>query len=174
MEQVSLEKLSKDTLIKLLKVYSRNWQTLDGLWFGNVEARYGLQAAVTLDIQNWKKQAAVEAERIKDALGLSGGGLAQVLTVLSLMSWQLTSPLFVCEKESPTQIVFYYPHCAVQEGRAKRNKPVFPCKEMKLTLLSSIARVVEPRAIVRCLFCPPDAPQPKQWCKWELTLDSAI
>jgi hypothetical protein len=28
-----LEKLPKETLIDLVKMYSRNWMTLDGLWF---------------------------------------------------------------------------------------------------------------------------------------------
>jgi hypothetical protein len=41
---------------------------------------------------------------------------------------------------------------------------------MKLNLLSNIARVVEPRAKVRCLNCPPDPPQQGYWCKWELSL----
>jgi len=170
MEGVSLEGLPKDTLIKLVKMYSRNWQTLDGLWFGNVEASYGLEAAMRLDLQNWEKQAVIEAVRIKEALEISGGGLSAVLTVLSFMSWQLTSPLFVCEKESPEQVIFYYPHCAVQEGRTKRDKPLFPCKNMKLTLLSSIAKVVEPKASVRCLSCPPDSPHHEYWCRWELSL----
>jgi hypothetical protein len=103
-------------------------------------------------------------------LKLDNGGLSAILTVLSLMSWQLTSPLFEIEYESPERIVFYYSRCTVQEGRAKLNKPQFPCKPMKLLLLSSIARVVEPKAEVKCLFCPPDPPHPNSWCKWELTL----
>ncbi len=90
MKKIDLEKLPRKTLVKLLKVYSRNWQTLDGLWFGNVEATYGLEAAVRLDLQNWAKQAAIEAARIKEALGLDGG-LSSILTVLSLMSWQGTA-----------------------------------------------------------------------------------
>jgi len=173
MERVRLEELPKDTLIKLLKVYSRNWQTLDGLWFGNVEAACGLEAAVRLDLQNWEKQAIIEATRLKEALEKSGGGLANILTILSLMSWQLTSPLFECEKENPEQIIFSYARCAVQQGRIKKNKPEFPCKEMKLTLLRGIAGVVEPRATVQCLNCPPDAPHTKYWCRWKLSLDSS-
>ncbi len=45
MEQVKLEELPKETLIELARMYARNWQTLDGLWFRNVEAQYGLEAA---------------------------------------------------------------------------------------------------------------------------------
>ena len=170
MERVNLEKLPKKTLIELAKMYSRNWQSLDGNWFGLVEAEFGLETAVRLDLKSWEKQAVLEAQRIKKVLKLDKGGLSSVLTVLSFMSWQLASPLFEIEEESPRGVVFYYPRCAVHESRNKQGKPVFPCKTMKLGLLSSIARVVEPRAVVRCLTCPPDPHHEAVWCKWELKL----
>lgn len=170
MKQVELEKLPKETLAELARTYARNWQTLDGLWFQNVEAEYGLEAAAKLDLKNWEKQAMIEAERIKKVLKLNEGGLSAVLTVLSFMSWQLVSPIFECEEESPQKIVFYYPRCPVQEARKRRGKEEFPCKTMKLTLLSNIARVVEPRAAVKCLTCPPDPHPERFWCKWELSL----
>jgi len=170
MKPIDLKKLSKGTLIELCKMYSRNWKTLDALWFGNVEAEYGLEAAVKLDLKNWEKQSVIEAGRIKKVMHLESGALASVMTVLSLMSWQLTSPLFEIESETPDRIVFYYSQCAVQEGRTKLNKPTFPCKTMKLILLSSITRVVEPKAKVKCLACPPDPRRSGYWCRWELTL----
>jgi len=170
MKQVRLEELPKETLIELARMYARNWQTLDGLWFGNVEAQYGLEAAIKLDLKNWERQSVVEAERIKKILNLNEGGLPSVLKVLSLMSWQLASPIFDLAEESPQKIVFYYPRCPVQESRKRQGKQEFPCKTMKLLLLSSIAKVVEPRAAVKCLICPPDPHPDKFWCKWELTL----
>ncbi len=172
MKNVELEKLPKKTLIDLAKMYSRNWQSLDGNWFGLVEAEFGLEAAVRLDLRSWEKQAVLEAQRIKKILKLDKGGLSTVLTLLSFMSWQLASPLFEVEEESPDRIVFYYTRCAVHESRNKNKKPVFPCKAMKLGLLSNIASVVAPRTVVRCINCPPDPHQEGFWCKWELTLDS--
>src|SRR4030042_1987102 len=150
-------------------MYSRNWQSLDGNWFWVVEEEFGLEAAVRLDLRSWEKQAVLEAQRIKKILKLDNGGLSSVLTVLSFMSWQLASPLFEMEEESPDRIIFYYPRCAVHESRNKNNKPVFPCKTMKLRLLSNIASVVEPRPVVRGIHCPPDPPQEGFWCKWELS-----
>ncbi len=73
---MKLEELPKETLIELARMYARNWQTLDGLWFGNVEAQYGLEAAIKLDLENWESQSIVEAERIKRALKLNEGGLS--------------------------------------------------------------------------------------------------
>ncbi|MFC1921080.1 DUF6125 family protein [Chloroflexota bacterium] len=165
-----LESLSKETLIKLIKVYSRNWQTLDGLWFGNVETACGLDTAVKIDLINWEKQAVIEAGRLKKALEIKADSIAAVLTILSFMSWQLTSPLFEYESETPSKAVIYYKQCAVQEGREKTGKPVFPCKNMKQTLLSGIAGVVNPEIMVKCISCPSDKPVADYWCKWELSM----
>lgn len=170
MEWVKLEELPRETLIELAKMYARNWQTLDGQWFRNVETRYGLEAAVELDLKNWERQSVIEAERIKKVLKLDGGGLHSVLKALSLMSWQISSPSFEIEEESPERIVFCYPRCPVQQGRKKQGKQEFPCKPMKLTLLSGVARIIEPRSTISCLVCPPD-PHPEEfWCKWTLTM----
>lgn len=170
MKKVELEKMPKETLIELAQMYSRNWQCLDGNWFGLVEAEYGLEAAVRLDLRSWEKQAILEAQRIKKVLKLDKGGLASVLTVLSFMSWQLASPLFEIEEENPQRVVFYYLRCAIHESRNRQHKPMFPCKTMKLGLLTNIAKVVEPRAAVKCLHCPPDSHRQGSWCKWELAL----
>jgi len=170
MKRVELGKLPKKTLIELAKVYSRNWQSLDGNWFGLVETEFGLETAVRLDLKSWEKQAVLEAQRIVKVLELDKGGLSSVLTVLSFMTWQLASPLFEIEEESPQRVVFYYPRCAIHESRNRQHKPVFPCKTMKLGLLTNIARVVEPKAVVKCLTCPPEPHQEGFWCKWELVL----
>ena len=96
---MKLEKLPKETLVELARMYAQNWQTLDGLWFRNVEAEYGLEATGKLDLKNWERQS---------------------------------------------------------------------------TLLSNIAKVVEPRETVKCLLCPPDPHPDKFWCKWELTMNERI
>ena len=170
MELMKLEELSNETLIELTKMYARNWQTLDSLWFRNVEQEYGLDTAVLLDLKNWERQSVIEAERIKEVLRLDNGGLPSVLTAISFMSWQLVSPPFRCEEESPQRVVFSYPRCPVQEGRMRQGKPEFPCKDMKLTLFSLVSRVIEPRAVVTCLACPPGHHPGEFWCRWEINL----
>ncbi len=169
-----LASLSRETLIKLLEAYSRNWKSLDALWFGAVEAESGLDTAVRLDLDNWRVQAVSEARRLKEALALTETGPAAVLKVLSFMTWQLTSDLFEYEMDTPDRAVIRYRTCAVQEGRTRADKPTFPCKEMKLTLLSSIASVVDPAVKVSCLSGPPDPPGAGYWCRWELTVTAPL
>ena len=67
MDEVNLEELPKETLLELVRMYAYNWQTLDGLWFRNVEAEYGLEAAVKLDLKNWQKRLTPdEIDRVYD------------------------------------------------------------------------------------------------------------
>ncbi len=171
MQRIKFEDLPKEKLAELARMYAHNWQTLDGLWFKHVETEFGLPAAEKIDLRNWEKQSVIEAQRIKKVLGLEQGGLSSVLTVLSFMSWQVVSPSFEFEQESPQKVVFFYPDCPIQEGRKRMGKADFSCKTMKTMLLTNIARVAEPRAKVRCLSCPPDPHPQHYWCKWELTLE---
>jgi hypothetical protein len=83
-----LEQLPKQTLIKLIKMYSWNWHTCDGLWFSGVEDRYGTEKALEIDIRMWDISSKTEARRIKEVLALpEKAGLDAVLRTINLMSW---------------------------------------------------------------------------------------
>ena len=77
----TLEDLSKKELLKVIEMFSLNWLTVDGLWFTLVEDKYGLEAALELDLKMWQRQALTEARRIKKYMGIEGGGINGVLNV---------------------------------------------------------------------------------------------
>ena len=82
-----LEKLSKDTLIELIKMYSQNWMTLDGLWFSGMEEKYGLDTALEFDVRMWQIGSMIEAKRIKNVLNLEKGGLYIIIKTINFMTW---------------------------------------------------------------------------------------
>jgi len=43
-----LTDLSREELIKLLKVFAKNWLSHDGCWFIAAEEKYGLETAMEL------------------------------------------------------------------------------------------------------------------------------
>jgi hypothetical protein len=75
MQRANLEELPKETLVELARMYAQNWQTLDGLWFRNIEAEYGLETATKIDLSNWEKQSTVEAHRIRKVLKINMVGV---------------------------------------------------------------------------------------------------
>jgi hypothetical protein len=164
----ALEALSKKELLDLIDIFSKNWLTVDGLWFGLVEETYGLDAALDLDLKMWKRNAAIEADRVKRYLGIEGGGIQGFLKALHFMSFNPCMP-YEYLPEGPNQGYLVMPICRPQEGRLRAGKGEFPCKPVGFECYAGIASKIDSRVKVECVFCPPDEHPPDLWCKWKLT-----
>ena len=75
----NLENFSRDELIKLIEVFAKNWLAHDGCWFLAVEEKYGMEAAIQLDTESWRRFAVAEAKRIKSAFDIPDGGGLEAL-----------------------------------------------------------------------------------------------
>jgi hypothetical protein len=64
-----LEGFSKDQLIELIGIYSKNWLAHDGVWFQSIEGKLGMDEAVYHDIEAWRRFTVTEARRLKQFLG---------------------------------------------------------------------------------------------------------
>jgi hypothetical protein len=165
-----LARLSKETLIELVKMYSRNWLTCDGLWFSGVEEHYGTDAALEIDIGMWKVQSKVEARRLKEILAIpEGGGIDAVLRAIVLMSW---SPGFGGYEiaRTETKAILTCRHCPPQEARIRRGVGVFACRPTFENGFRNVAHIIDPRVRVECKICPPGPRPPGIWCQWEFRL----
>jgi hypothetical protein len=170
MDWIELESLPKETLIKIIKMYSKNWMTVDGLWFQNVEDKYGLDAAMEIDLKMWERQALIEAKRIKETLNFTGEGPLAVMQAYLLMTPVLAFALPEYEEKSPEKVVINYPSCPIQEARLRQGRGEFPCKPTGAIMLSSCAQVMDPRVKVKCSFAPPDPHPEGMWCRWEISI----
>ena len=65
-----LSSFSKEDLMKLIEVYSKNWLAMDGVWFQSVESKFGMDEAIYHDVEAWKRYTVIEARRIKAFLQL--------------------------------------------------------------------------------------------------------
>lgn len=50
----ALESLSRDQLLELIAIYSKNWLAMDGVWFQSVERKYGMEEAMYHDVEAWR------------------------------------------------------------------------------------------------------------------------
>ncbi len=66
----ALEALSREELIELIGIYSKNWLAMDGFWFQSVERKLGMDEAMFHDVEIWKRFTVTEAKRIKAFLKL--------------------------------------------------------------------------------------------------------
>lgn len=78
-----LDSYTKDELIQLIEIYSKNWLAMDGVWFQSIEQKYGMDEAMYHDKEAWRRFTVIEARRIKAFLKLEENagtdGLAKAL-----------------------------------------------------------------------------------------------
>jgi len=162
----AIDKLPRERLLALLKTFAKNWLAHDGLWFQAVERAHGIEHAIDLDAEAWKRFSPIEARRIKDFLGLSdNGGLEALKTALE---YRLYASLNKQRSELKDGVLLFYMNdCRVQSARKRRGLPDFPCKKVGLVEYSTFAAEIDPRINTECVACPPDEHPDDYYCGWK-------
>jgi hypothetical protein len=150
-----------------LKILSKNSFTLDGHWFLAIEDRYGLNIAVEIDREVWRKYAVSEARRVKKFLGIKEGNLTDLKKALQLISIA-QAPSF--EMENKDKLLVTVKDCKPQSARINSGRNEFPCKQVDLAHLSVFTMEINNKIKIKCIQCPPDGVDKDVWCSWEFTL----
>ncbi len=166
----NIEELSKEDLIKLVKVYAKNWLAHDGCWFLSAEEKYGMETAIELDTLAWEKFAAAEARRIMSEFNIPAGGGLEALE--KAFGYRLYSAINKqsAEVTEDGALVFKMIECRVQKLRRQKNLPDFPCKSVGLVEFTKFAETVDPRIKTECISCPPDKVT-DFFCGWKFSID---
>ncbi len=163
--------LTREELLSALTAFARNWLAHDGCWFLAVEERDGMDAAIELDARAWERFAAVEARRITETFGIQPhGGLEALARALSLRMYALVNEQHVEWSADGGTFRLVMDACRVQQARARKGLPPFPCRPVGEVEFSTFAGTVDPRIVTRCLRCPPE-PNDGGACTWEFTLE---
>jgi len=165
-----LNKLSKEELINYIEDISKNWLAIDGTWFQAVEKEFGLDKAMELDVEQWKRFTVIEAKRIKNRFKiLDNGGIPALIQALK---YRLYANINIQEiiEVSENRCVFRMKNCRVQYARKSRGLPDFPCKPVGIQEYSLFAQTIDPRIKTNCIACPPDSHPENYWCAWEFIL----
>ncbi len=121
---------------------------IDGLWFMEVEKRYGFEAALELDLEVWKAYGRVLMKRVARMKGLTMGEGAPVdlVTVNFLMETLCRVDGTECEGEVEGEsIVFRVRRCSWWDNlsRSGREKHV-PCEFVDNTIFRDWLQAVDP------------------------------
>jgi len=192
-----LASFSKDQLIELIGIYSKNWLAMDGVWFQSVERKFGMDEAMFHDVEIWKRFTVTEARRIKAFLHLEEHpGLEGLATALRLRFYgsinEDSVELIYDDPENAensetsrnagtagtlikdsgvkaSRLVYTMVDCRVQTARAKKGMEFHPCKPVGEVEYSGFAKEIDGRIVCRCLSCYPEITDTGCCCKWEFT-----
>jgi hypothetical protein len=162
--------LSKEELLDYIADEAKLWLAHDGLWFQCVEEHSGMEIAIELDRDAWRKFTVIEAKRIMKRLQMEpGGGIPALIEALGFRLYAHINTQEVTE-QSDDRCVFVMKACRVQDARKRRGLPDFPCKSVGIVEYSEFAKTIDPRIETKCLYCPPDDHPEDSYCAWEFTL----
>lgn len=164
-----LNALSKEDLLQLIEIYSKNWLALDGVWFQSVERKFGMDEAMYHDMEAWKSFTVIEARRIKEFLRLpKESGLEGLAKALSLRFYANINKdeLSICNNTLTYRVI----ECRVQTARRRKNMGFHPCKFVGVIEYSEFAKIIDNRISCKCLSCYPDITDNSCCCSWLFTL----
>jgi hypothetical protein len=166
----NFEDLSKEELLELNKIYAKNWLAHDGLWFQSIEEKYGMDMAIDMDREAWRKFTVIEARRLIDFLQL--GKYSGIDGLKKALSFRLYSCLNEDEivVKSNNVLIYCVKTCRVQAARRKKGMPDFPCKSVGIVEYSLFAKTIDERFETEVLSCHPDITNTDYNCIWKFTL----
>ncbi|MFX0102626.1 MAG: DUF6125 family protein [Candidatus Hodarchaeota archaeon] len=165
-----LKNLSKEELIAYIEDLSKNWLAIDGTWFQAVEKQFGLEKAIELDIEQWRRFTVIEAKRIMKMFKIPENG--GIIALIKALKFRVYANINVQEivEVSENRCVFRMNNCRVQYARKQRGLPDFPCRPVGLAEYGLFARTIDPRIKTRCITCPPGDHPEEYYCAWEFTI----
>lgn len=165
----NLNSYSKEKLIKLIEIYSKNWLAMDGVWFQSIEKKLGMEEAMYHDTEAWKRFTVIEAKRIKEFLELQDNSGVDGLEKALRLRFYANLNADIIEKEGNT-LIYTAVECRVQTARARKGMPFHPCKSVGIIEYTEFAKVIDSRFECECLSCYPDITDESCCCKWKFTI----
>ena len=166
----TLSQYSKDQLIELIEIYSKNWLAMDGVWFQSIERKLGMDEAMYHDGEAWKRFTVIEAKRIKEFLKLpDNSGIKGLEKALKLRFYANINEDKI-EIEGNT-LTYTSVNCRVQRARERKGMPFHPCKSVGIIEYTEFAKTIDSRFTCECVSCYPDITDDECCCKWKFTLN---
>ena len=165
----ALDGLSREQLIELLEIYSKNWLAADGIWFQSVERRLGMDEAMYHDVEIWKKFTVVEALKLKKFLGLpEQAGIDGLAKALSLRFYaNINDDEIIIDGNT---LIYRMVDCRVQTARKRKGMEFHPCKAVGMVEYGEFARAIDSRFTCECISCYPEITDETCCCSWKFTL----
>lgn len=160
---------------KLVEIGARSFNTVDALWFLEVEERYGFDVAYEIDVRVWQRFSPIHARRLLEHLNIRES--TPVRTVARLIQADplssLQKPEFVSLTDSEAR--FRCTDCPTQTARIRDGKELFPGEPVCRVMYQGYASAVDPRVKVTCLTCPPrtltrGGYPSEYWCQWQVEM----
>ena len=166
-----LEDFSKETLVKLLGVYAKLYQAVDGFWYLSVKDRVNNEEAIACDLWVWEKQIPYEMARLCKVMRIERNGVVSAMKALQVAPCSFTYRLGI-EVKDENNAVLTVRYCPTLEALEKEGKgrEQSICRQVDVAAKQKFAKFFAPSMEVVPLKLPPRKNKDEVCCQWEFKL----
>ncbi len=164
-----VKELTRDKLLELIDIYSKNWLAMDGVWFQSIERKFGMDEAIEHDKNAWRIFTVVEANRLKKFLSLpEQAGIEGLKQALSLRMYANINKDEIKIKDNV--LIYRTLDCRAQNARKRKGMEFHPCKSVGVIEYTCFAKTIDNRFECEAISCYPDVTDETCNCSWKFTL----
>ncbi len=160
-----LSKLSKAELLDYIEMFQKNWWNLQNNYILYINNEYGADAAVKADAHCFTANAKVQMYRLRKMFGLKDDLPSLMDAIVLSTIW--ANGDYDLVKVNNEKFRIKVTNCYQQVRRLEDGLGELACKPAGMAICEAAAKVINPRANVKCLVCPPDEHPKDVWCEWE-------
>jgi len=170
--EFSHRKFTKETLLKLLNMYSEYMLRIDGFWYLTVMDKWGNEEAFDCDLRVWEKAQLYETKTISSLLNIHGDDVVTVMKAMQASPWMWIYD-YEMDVKSNEHAILTIRSCPTllsleKEGKG-REKPI--CQVMEPKTMNIVAHYFNKNIRVTPLKMPPRKSKEEIPCKWEFRLE---
>ena len=168
----SHDKFTRETLLKLLKMYSEYMLRIDGFWYLTVMDKWGNEEAFDCDVRVWEKAQLYEIKTISSLLNIHGDDVVTVMKAMQASPWMwiYDYEMDVKSNEHAILTIRTCPTLLSLEKEGKGREQLI-CREMEPKIMGIVAHYFNPNIRVTPLKMPPRKSKDEIPCKWEFKLE---
>jgi hypothetical protein len=167
-QREKLSTLSKDELLDFIDMFQKNWWNLQNNYILYINNEYGEEAAVKADAHCFPANAKVQMYRLSKMFGLKDD--LKSLRDAMILSTIWANGDYEIQDLDVNRFRIKVTNCYQQVRRLEDGIGEFACKPAGLAICEAAAEVINPKAQVKCIVCPPDDHPKDVWCEWEFEI----
>lgn len=168
----SPDKLTRETLVKLLSMYSEYIRRVDGHWYLTVMERWGNEEALACDLSVWDKAMRWELKEITNLLNIHGDDVITMMKAQQAGPWGSLLDYNIDIKSNNHAILTFRncpALCAIEKEGTGREE--MHCREVEPRMFRIKAEFFNPDIQIIPLKLPPRKSPDEIACQWEIKLD---